>query len=147
MAAVLTARDGLGPETVLTALLTTELGKHPAEALWELYEGGRQKMAALAPLVFRAAGHDAVAAAILDRNMAAAARLIDISASHFPGGCTVVCAGGLCLQWEVLSPLLRAHLSHPEKITLTRLEGAPVLGALRMAGLTTLLCEEATEPC
>lgn len=106
--AVFRARDGCGPQTRLETSLRAELGLgHWDELVGMLYSGrlGRDRIAALAPLVMEAADHDEAAAAIvtdqggaLGRKVAAVAGKLSLVEKPQP----VACAGGVFRNGDAL---------------------------------------------
>ncbi len=132
VAAHFASLDGSGERTQLSELLERS-HPNPQELLGELYRGGKKSIAALAPLVFEAAeSGDSTAEAILERNLAHAARLIKTAASHVETKpVRVVLAGGLTERDSTISGLTR--LLEREEIELTRLTCEPVRGALMLA--------------
>ena len=132
IAAALRAIDGSGEETVLTELLTQRLGQTPEQHLTRFYEGGKKYIAGFADTVFVAAGQgDSVAQAILEDNMAFAARMIETGQAEFPQPVPVYVSGGISKMHTVLFPLLQKHL--PDEIPLIRLPQEPIDGAVKNA--------------
>ena len=67
--AVLRASDGRGASTLIAKYVREKLGKHPKDALDEIYSGGKSFIASFAECVFAADEEgDMVAGAVLDRN-------------------------------------------------------------------------------
>lgn len=121
--------DGTGPDTLLSELLAAQLGKSVPDAIPEIYAGGKQKVASLAPTVFEACGAgDPAATEILRRNAAHIASLIRRGLA-FSGGPAALC-GGLCRQEKWLRPLLEEQLPGTELRFLTE---PAVHGAVRLA--------------
>ncbi len=127
------ALHGLAPKTLISDLLEKE-ERDPQALLGALYGGGKRKIASYARVVYEAAGKgDAVARAILARNMAFAASVIEAASE---GLCEeripVVLTGGLTAEEETLR-LLRASLKNPSRYELFVLSVPPVRGSLILA--------------
>lgn len=95
-------------------------------------------LASFAPEVGRCAGHDPVAASILERaagHIAEAAAAVCPPADEVPEGCEVALTGGLLKLGEPLLGPLRAQLAgqlpHARQVPA---DGDPLFGALRLAG-------------
>ena len=94
--AALRDRDGLGEQTLLTALVEQKLGGGAWEHIQELYQGSIAYIATFAPLVSEAAEqNDAVATEILRQNSAHLAKLVSALAEQSPGVQTVVLSGSM----------------------------------------------------
>lgn len=131
LTAALRAHDGRGSPTALTEAFKEHLGMTPDMAIPDIYRGGKSYIAALAPLVFRAAAAgDAVSISILDRNTAYLAELLTSAAKFLsPGGasCRAVLGGSIVTAPGGLYTRLRAAV--PEYIDLILPETPPVYGA------------------
>lgn len=108
--------DGRGEHTVLTEKLSEHFGNSLTEAIPEIYSGGKRIIASLAPLVFEACEDgDGTAAAIIGKNAAAIAELINTAAVFGSDEVVraVVC-GGLSARADLISgmvdPLLRKNI-------------------------------------
>lgn len=132
LAAVLRAYDGRGEKTSLTAGLEKIFGTTVAEAIPEIYRGGKSRIASLAPIVFDAADSgDAVSQQILDRNAAYLAEILEAAARLLRHGtnesCRVILGGSLLTAADGLYDRLRASV--PRHIRLIRTGAPPVYGA------------------
>ena len=144
----------IGRDAIAAALLAEEAGKTPSplgkavlektgeatvlSAIGKLYEGGKREFSTYAPPVFdAAAAGDAEALAILDKNAAALAALIERADRVF--GDTprdVVMVGGLAHRADCYLPMIAAHLPSDGRYRLRADTRKTVLGALRLAGLS-----------
>ena len=138
ISAVLSAGDGSGRETLLTALLEARI-REPAERhLTEFYRGGKRYIAEFAPLVFQAAKqNDPIALAVLEKNARFAAEKINaaLAVLHQPsedGGIPVFFAGGISRESEMLFPMIKGSLACGG-CRLIRLEQEPIEGAVNRA--------------
>lgn len=125
--------DGMMEPSILSESIGKLYGDN-AVLLRQVYQGGKKWIASLAPMVFQAAQQgDSTAVAIIKRNVAAAAQLIETAAKRFPAGpVKVVLTGGLTNQPSLLQSLCDAMQS-PERIVLSVLESEPVTGAVTLA--------------
>ena len=125
--------DGIGESSPLTQAIG-KLYDDNAALLRQVYRGGKKWIASLSPMVFNAAGEgDSLAAAIIERNMTVAARVIETAAKPFSAGpVRVVITGGLTNQ-RMIVPYLRDAMQAPERIDLSVLEAEPVTGAVTLA--------------
>ena len=125
--------DGIAEPSALTEMIG-KLCCDNAVLLRQVYRGGKKWIASLAPMVFEAAQKgDGRAEAIIKRNMAVAAQLIETAARRFPvGPVNVVITGGLTNQPSVPQYLMEA-MSEPDRIRLSVLESEPVTGAVTLA--------------
>lgn len=130
------AVDGMEPWSPLSEAVKAACPEGEQALLSKIYDGGKKYIAAFAPLVFEALeSGDPLAEEILNRNMAAAARIVETVGGRFPQGSDpipVVLAGGLTAQPKVLS-CLQAALREPQRYQLKILETEPVYGAVSMA--------------
>jgi N-acetylglucosamine kinase-like BadF-type ATPase len=126
--------DGTGEPTAISRLIREKYPEDPYTLLKRVYEGGKREFASFAPLVFEAAEMgDACARRILDRNMAAAARVIEAAArSIAEEPVKVVISGGLTKQPMILEYLKR-FLTDKDRYSLEVLQKKPVYGAIRLA--------------
>lgn len=143
--ASLSAGDGSGKQTLLTALLENRCGEAVDAHVPKFYQGGKRYIASFADLVFTAAEQgDGVAWEILDKNMAFVAGKIQSAIQNVLdaalGPVPVLVAGGLSRQSRILFPLIEKHL-HGANCQLIRLDKEPVEGALRHA---RRICEAET---
>lgn len=126
------ALDGSGAKTVLTGIIGKNV-ENTATFLKEIYEKGKKYIASFAPVVFEAcAQKDKVAQAILEKNAAEAARLLECSGKVFNEKVKVVITGGLTRQ-KILADTLYGYLSEPEKFEIEVLNERPVFGAVALA--------------
>lgn len=102
--------------------------------LTALYQGGKQKIASFAPIVFTAAeAGDPFASAILDRNAAVLAEEIHEGVARLGASDPeVFLLGGLCHRETILLPLIQQHLT--VKCRLQIYHGSLAVGALHLAG-------------
>ncbi len=138
--AVFRARDGWGPATSLDGSLLAELGLGDWDALIApLYDGrlGRERIAALAPVVLRAAAAGDAAArqivacqgALLGRQVAAVARRLAL-----PSPVAVACAGGvLRSQRRLWGHVAAAAAAEGVQVHKRPALLPPVLGAVLLA--------------
>lgn len=139
VSAALCALDGRGPKTMLTELIEQQTGEPLEQATERLYREGRPAIAALAPLVFEAAGRgDKAAIEILDANAKELATLMNTMGRQMPQDvCSTVLAGSLFRAWEQLSPWIVPRLEKVHRFQFPPLP--PVYGAaleaMRAAGL------------
>lgn len=140
----------IGRDALMHALTTEECGSDTVLAecvrkiadgniipyLSELYKGGKRKIASFAPAVFEAfRAHDPVAEEIINRNMAAIARLIESSPITDPlrEKQRVYVVGGLVGELDIILPFINHNLSCPEKYEITAVSTPPYVGALKLA--------------
>lgn len=133
--AYFSAMDSSGVETQLTDEINTLYTDGAEKLLGHIYDGGKKAIAAFAPAVFNAFKKgDAVATAILKRNMEYAAHILETAGKQFADNQTVpvVLAGGLTKQPLVVD-LLRSSLEKPHKYNIQTLTHDPVCGAIILA--------------
>lgn len=121
--------DGFGPHSLVVQLAEEKIGGPALDRLNEFYSGGRDRIAAFAPIAIEAfrAG-DKTAAAILERNISRLASLIR-AADNASG--MVILSGGLTSAADVIVPLLASMLPANMRI---RIPSHPqVFGAMRAA--------------
>lgn len=129
------AFDGSGPETMLLPMLEKMENCAMDELLSALYQGGKRRVASYAPLVFTAAKKgDAVAEAIITRNITVVTDLLRAAETQFPGDMPipVVLAGGLTAEDMVLHKI-KDFLGTHTRLHLRILEEEPVDGAVLLA--------------
>lgn len=130
------AVDGMEPWSPLSEAVKKACPEGEHALISKIYDGGKKYIASFAPLLFKALeSEDSLAEEILNRNMAAAARVIETVGSRFPlniDHIPVVLAGGLTEQPKVLS-CLQASLREPQRYQLKILKTEPVYGAVSMA--------------
>ena len=123
--------DGRGVSTELLSLIEKKLGGPLTAAIADLYKGGKRCIAQFAPLVFEACGHgDPEAAAILERNMAAVAEVIETGRRFLKDdSAPVILCGGLCHQQAQLDRVFQKLLKDVEieYLTTPMVEGAVML--------------------
>ena len=126
-----------GDGGALCAELCSELGvKRVADAIQELYAGGKRRIASLAPAVIRAYEQgDRFAESILADNMRAIAQLIESTPTTDPTAerQRVVLAGGLASRGDIFVPLIEKGLSDPSIYNISCCAERPVAGALLLA--------------
>ncbi len=120
--------DGRGEPTILTELVTKELGDHPASRIKEIYSGGRPFIASLAHNVFegRRTG-DRICEQIYDAAVDNLAELTIAAERHFEGDFKVVMGGGLFSAFPEYSVSVRER-SSPRAIMILA-DVPPVYGA------------------
>jgi len=126
--------DGYGDGGILTDSIANQFPDGAQAVLLQVYKGGKKWIASLAPLVFQAAQNgDAAADAILRRNMAVAAGIVETAGTYFPEGkVRVVVAGGVTEQ-PVAIEYLRSTLRDPHRYQISVLDVEPVEGAVTLA--------------
>lgn len=138
ISAVLSAHDGSGRQTALTALLESRIGGTAEAHLARFYQGGKRYIASFAGLVFEAADMgDGVAGEILEKNMVFAAEKISTAAKYLQvqtelREIPVLISGGIGTKQEILFPLMKKHITQPT-CHLIRLENEPIDGAVKKA--------------
>ncbi len=135
MMAALRAEEGRNEPTLLVDMLKNELETaRIIDALGVMYEGGKRKVASLAPLVFEAfKSGDKAAESILDKNMKTVAELIE-NAPLSSEKKKVVLVGGLAKDFDILLPYIKKHLEKPDEYNISANTNAPIFGALMLAG-------------
>lgn len=135
--AALYDEEGSGEKTVITECVRELLGeRNLLKGLTKFYSGGKKYIASFAPIAINAYKNgDPVASRIIDKNMHAVSLLIEATPDTQPEGRQrIAIAGGLSNEGELLIPIIKAHLSSPEKYDIFVSGSAPVLGALKLAG-------------
>ena len=151
IAAVLSAGDGSGKETLMTALLEAKTGESAEAHLTEFYRGGKRYIAEFAPLVFRAAEqNDPIALAILEKNTRFAAEKINAALAFLSPSDSdeipVLFAGGISKNSEILFPMIEKHLTHA-RFRLILLKDEPITGAINRAKQIKQRRVESFETC
>lgn len=125
--------DGRGERTLLTEKLSEHFGNSLPEAIPEIYSGGKRIIASLAPLVFEACEDgDGTAAAIIGKNAAAIAELINTAAGFCSDeGVRAVVCGGLSARADLITGMIAPSLR--ENITLEFTNKQQVEGAVACA--------------
>ena len=128
------AYDGTGEKTLLTEEIDRIHDGGALKLLPYVYKEGKRAVASFAPAAFAASARgDAVACAILERNIGVAADLIRRAADTLGTECVrVVLAGGLTKEKQMMDGL-RATLGDDRKYRLEILQCDPVQGALMLA--------------
>lgn len=105
------------------------------DRLRDFYIDGKRAVAQFAPVVFEAYDRgDAVAAAILEQNMAVVAEQISCAVQRLSYSCPeIFLVGGLTNKADILVPMLKKHIVFDCNIN--AYTGSPVKGALLLAGL------------
>ncbi len=128
ISSVLRAHDGRGEPTALIARLDAAFGCATADAIPQIYAGGKAFIASFAPHVFAAAAEgDAVSLAILDRNADALSGLVCAASDWLGGNCRVLAGGSLLCAREELFDRLCKRIPH--SVNLIRDDAPPVFGA------------------
>jgi len=138
--AALRARDGTGPDTVLTERIPAAIGRELGEIPLAFYEGrlGRPEIAALAPVVTAAAaGGDAVAVSLVDdaaRGLAEIAAAVVRRLTWPDGTVAVATVGGVFSAGPtLLRPMARALAARAPGAVLVPPRLPPAAGALLLA--------------
>ena len=126
--------------TILLDMLKKHLGKSSLlDSLSDLYDGGKKKIATVAPLVFDAyKTGDETAITILERNFAAVAKLIIDAARHISNVNITVRLVGSISQNDCVVALINKHIMQLDTKRIYNISvcsTAPVIGALRLAGM------------
>ena len=145
LSAVAEASDAIGPETLLSELVLETLGtQNPRNILEEVSSSGdtRRAVAALAPVVFDAAGkRDEVAIRIVKSAVEEAVKLVAAVTKtlSFEKSYELAVAGSVVCRNQLFRDELLISLNHleypPGKVTLV---DEPVLGCLKIAEKTIL---------
>lgn len=148
--AALCSIDGSGEKTVLESMLEARIGEPVDKHVAAFYRGGKKYIAEFADIVFTAANDgDKTAFKILQKNMEFAAEKIRTAAAVLgtegdPSPVPVLFSGGIANKSDILFPLLKGCLNGVS-CTLSKIEGEPVEGALKMA--RRILCEKKERKC
>ena len=132
--AYLCALDKTGQPTAITEEIDRIFSGGAQKLMAYIYSGGKKTVASFAPVVFSAAEkNDAVAIAILQRNMKEAAHIVETASKNFSGDkVKVVVAGGLT-NCPVVIEYLKKYLKNPQRYDIQILDKEPVYGALMLA--------------
>lgn len=125
--------DGRSGSKMLKELIEEKLGKSLTDSIGDIYKGGKAYIASFAPLVFEAYKQgDAVAEAIIDRNVKEASEIIAAGLVPFENKETkVVICGGIGRNSEILLPFFRKYLGNDVNL---HFNSEPVVnGALNLA--------------
>jgi N-acetylglucosamine kinase-like BadF-type ATPase/DNA-binding XRE family transcriptional regulator len=136
-AALLFEEGSLTEKTLLYGLVKEKCGRSTVlAALGDMYDGGKREIASYAKIVFEAASKgDRIAKEIIKENADCIAELIEAAGRGAAGDkITVSLVGGLTAQKEVLLPLINKSLSNRERYKIEVYSGAPVKGAVLLAG-------------
>ncbi len=124
--------DGFGKASLVTAIAEEKLGGKAIDHLTSFYSGGRDKIAAFAPIAFEAYRQgDAQAKAILHQNLDRLAMLIQAADN---GSKTVILSGGLTGNTDIFRPYLEQKLGADIRLifpTLPQIYGA-ALAAMKL---------------
>ncbi len=108
-------------------LAEAKLGGRATDKLHTFYTGGRDAIAAFAPVAFEAArAGDAAAYKIIEQSMSGLAELITAADNSSE---TVIVSGGLTSEREIIEPILKSRLPKKMKLvfpTLPQIYGAAV---------------------
>lgn len=136
-AALLDEEGSLEQHTLLTPLVKAKCERTTIlEAISDFYRGGKREIASYATLVFEAAEQgDEVANNIIKTNAACIAKLIESAGRKISDQkVRTVIVGGLTAKSDVLLPLITEALVEKERYDLSVFTGAPVKGAILLAG-------------
>ena len=138
--AALFHKDGSGPETVITELITEKTGAEPNELVSEIYRKGKGYMASFAPLIFEAVKRgDKVANNILRKNVTQLAVQLSSVLEQFVDNeqpIPIILAGGLTNFSDMFLPILSENICAKTPCKLEILSTSPATGALWLAGLS-----------
>ncbi len=135
LSAYFRAADGRAAPSPLTEEVECIADGDATAIMTYVYGEGKRAVASFAPAVFAAAERrDALAIAIIERNMREAAEIAEAALARFPKGERVplVLAGGLTSRAITLK-LFREALTNPDAFDLKVLDREPVMGALELA--------------
>ena len=139
--AVFSDIDKSGPKTVLTEKVTAIKGNDVSKILADMYSEGKTYMSELAHLVFDAADQgDAVACAILDRNIERLAKQLSVALSFLPQNDVfpIVLAGGITNFSKQFVDILKSKIASKNLSYIKTLTEDPVVGAVLLAGATNV---------
>jgi len=128
--------DGFGRTSLVTELAEQQLGCPAYDRLEDFYSGGRDIVAALAPIAFQACREgDEAARAILMRNFSRIASLIRAADN---GSDTVILSGGLTCHRDVIEPMLADMLPPNMRLIFPELPQiyGSALAAMKFCGCT-----------
>lgn len=137
--AALLAEEGSSDEdTLLLPLVKERCGKNTVlDAVADFHAGGKREIASYATLVFEAAEKDdGTAKNIIADNARCIAKLIESAGKKIDGDkVTTALVGGLTAKADILLPLIKENINDKDRYDITVFRGAPVMGALLLAGL------------
>ncbi len=100
--------NGFGPMSLVTELAESRLGCRAIDILSTFYSGGRERIAAMAPVAFEAYRYgDPMAKEIIHRNLD---RLIMLIQAAEAGAKTVMISGGLVANQDIFRPYMEEKL-------------------------------------
>lgn len=126
--------DGTGEKTLISKLIEKKTGENSEKHLSKFYEKGKRYIASFSDVVFDAYGMgDGVAKNILERNMQAVAKIVDVGA-EFIGekNINVLFAGGVSNKADIIFPIIKKYLKNTS-VVLVKNDKSPVYGAVEMA--------------
>jgi len=127
------AYDGSGEKTILSQLIIDMTGSDLPSLIHTIYEKGKKYIASFAPIVFKAAeADDVIAKGIIEKNMKAAAHILNTAASNFSGNVKVVLAGGLT-KYPMTKEYLMPYITDSDRLSISILDVEPVKGAVQKA--------------
>lgn len=130
--AALKYKEERGAETILYDLIAQQMGKHPEDAIPDIYAGGRAYIASFARCVFAARKQgDKVARDIFERGAQALAELTWTADKHAGKEFSVVLSGGIFLSFPEYVAAVVAKGS--PRMKLIRADVAPVIGCAKEA--------------
>lgn len=136
--AALAETDGIGPETLITKLVESELGGKVWENINALYSADKSYIASFSKVVFEAYEQgDEVAKEIITTNMNALTEKINFAAENFDCGKTIVISGGLMSQKDILLKFIKRNLRKNLSIVVPSLP--------QIFGACILCCDECGE--
>ena len=131
--AVLRAKDGRSNATLITSYVREKLGKHPSDALDEIYSGGKSFIASFAECVFKAdSDGDMVAGNILARNAHKVAEHVITAESIIQKPFECILSGGIVENHMDFVDRIRDFCAETE-CNITVNEKNAVYGALKLA--------------
>lgn len=139
---VLRAIDGREEHTVLVELFEEAMGKTLADAISDIYDGGRRYIASFAHLIFegREMG-DRACYEIIENGSYKMAELTWAAEKHFDGEFPVIMGGGLFAAYPQYAEMVKAKASPRAKMILP--DVPPVYGAaVEAMGMAGLNCDE-----
>ena len=126
--------DGTGEKTLISKLIEKKTGENSEKHLSKFYEKGKRYIASFSDVVFDAYGMgDGAAKNILERNMQAVAKIVDVGA-EFIGekNINVLFAGGVSNKADIIFPIIKKYLKNTS-VVLVKNDKSPVCGAVEMA--------------
>lgn len=137
--AALFHKDGSGPETMITELITEKIGASPSQVIPDIYSKGKSYMASFAPILFEAISKgDKVAVDILKKNAERMGVQLSSVLNQFQSGkepIPIILAGGMTNFADIFLPIFLEKISKEVSYTIDILKTSPVIGALWLAGL------------